>query len=115
SAAQEWESETSQKTVTPITAIKLHESGSRRDRCQGSRRDRCPHLSKPSAARPRRPVLKVTFAEPTRPSIPTRKPAKLQLLTLMTRFAAILFFCAAPLFNQSNSGELRLQITDPDG
>jgi len=33
----------------------------------------------------------------------------------MTRFAAILFFCAAPLFSQSNSGELRLQITDPDG
>jgi hypothetical protein len=33
----------------------------------------------------------------------------------MTRFAAILFFCAAPLLSQSNSGELRLQITDPDG
>ena len=33
----------------------------------------------------------------------------------MTRFAAILFLCAAPLFSQSNRGELRLQITDPDG
>jgi hypothetical protein len=33
----------------------------------------------------------------------------------MTRFAAILLFCAAPLLSQSNSGELRLQVTDPDG
>ena len=33
----------------------------------------------------------------------------------MRRFAAILFFCAAPLFCQSNSGELRLKVTDPDG
>lgn len=33
----------------------------------------------------------------------------------MTRFAAILFFCASPLFCQSNSGELRLRVTDPDG
>ncbi|MGB9240743.1 MAG: carboxypeptidase regulatory-like domain-containing protein [Terriglobales bacterium] len=33
----------------------------------------------------------------------------------MTRFAAILFFCAAPLFCQSNSGELRLKVTDPEG
>src|SRR5208283_4163472 len=33
----------------------------------------------------------------------------------MTRFAAILFLCAMPLFSQSNSGELRLQVTDPDG
>src|SRR5208283_5944010 len=33
----------------------------------------------------------------------------------MTRFAAILFLCAAPLFSQSNRGELRLQISDPDG
>ncbi len=33
----------------------------------------------------------------------------------MTRFAAILFFCAMPLFCQSNSGELRLRVIDPDG
>jgi hypothetical protein len=33
----------------------------------------------------------------------------------MTRFAAILLFCATPLFSQSNTGELRLKITDPDG
>jgi hypothetical protein len=33
----------------------------------------------------------------------------------MTRFAAIFFFCAVPLFCQSNSGELRLLVKDPDG
>ena len=33
----------------------------------------------------------------------------------MTKFAAILFFCAMPLFCQSNSGELRLKVTDPVG
>ena len=33
----------------------------------------------------------------------------------MTRFAAILFLCALPLFCQSNSGELRLKVTDPAG
>jgi hypothetical protein len=33
----------------------------------------------------------------------------------MTRFAAIFFFCAAPLLCQSNSGELRLKVTDPSG
>ena len=33
----------------------------------------------------------------------------------MTKFAAILFFCALPLFCQSNSGELRLKVTDPSG
>jgi hypothetical protein len=33
----------------------------------------------------------------------------------MTRFAAIFFLCAVPLFCQSNSGELRLRVTDPDG
>jgi hypothetical protein len=33
----------------------------------------------------------------------------------MKRFAAVLFFCALPLFAQSNSGELRLKVTDPDG
>ena len=33
----------------------------------------------------------------------------------MTRFAAILFLCAPPLFCQSNSGELRLKVTDPTG
>ena len=31
------------------------------------------------------------------------------------RFAAIVFFCATPLFCQSNSGELRLRVTDPAG
>ncbi len=33
----------------------------------------------------------------------------------MKRFAAILVFCAVPLFGQSNSGELRLRVTDPAG
>jgi TonB-dependent receptor-like protein len=33
----------------------------------------------------------------------------------MTRFAAIFLFFALPLFSQSNSGELRLKVTDPDG
>ena len=33
----------------------------------------------------------------------------------MIRFAAIFFFCAWPLFGQSNSGELRLKVTDPSG
>jgi hypothetical protein len=33
----------------------------------------------------------------------------------MTRFAAIFFFCALPLFSQSNRGELRLKVTDPSG
>jgi hypothetical protein len=33
----------------------------------------------------------------------------------MTRLAAIFLFCAGPLFCQSNSGELRLRVTDPDG
>src|SRR6202167_3382634 len=33
----------------------------------------------------------------------------------MKRFAALLFFCALPLFGQSNSGELRLIVTDPSG
>lgn len=33
----------------------------------------------------------------------------------MTRFAAILCLCALPLFCQSNSGELRLKVTDPAG
>jgi len=33
----------------------------------------------------------------------------------MTRLAAIFLFCAVPLFCQSNSGELRLRVTDPDG
>ena len=31
------------------------------------------------------------------------------------RFAAIFFLCALPLFCQSNSGELRLKVTDPSG
>jgi TonB-dependent Receptor Plug Domain len=33
----------------------------------------------------------------------------------MRRFAAICLLCAWPLFGQSNSGELRLKITDPTG
>jgi len=33
----------------------------------------------------------------------------------MTRFAAIFLLCSVPLFCQSNSGELRLRVTDPDG
>ncbi len=33
----------------------------------------------------------------------------------MKRFAALFFFCALPLFCQSNSGELRLKVTDPSG
>ena len=33
----------------------------------------------------------------------------------MTRFAAIVFLCASPLFCQSNSGELRLKVIDPAG
>ena len=33
----------------------------------------------------------------------------------MTRFAAIFFLCAMPLLCQSNSGELRLKVTDPAG
>ena len=31
----------------------------------------------------------------------------------MKRFAALFFICAVPLFCQSNSGELRLKVTDP--
>ena len=31
----------------------------------------------------------------------------------MKRFAALFFICALPLFCQSNSGELRLKVTDP--
>lgn len=33
----------------------------------------------------------------------------------MKRFAALFFFCALPLYGQSNSGELRLKVTDPAG
>ncbi len=33
----------------------------------------------------------------------------------MRRFAALFFLCALPLFCQSNSGELRLKVTDPSG
>ncbi|HSZ64308.1 MAG TPA: TonB-dependent receptor plug domain-containing protein [Terriglobales bacterium] len=33
----------------------------------------------------------------------------------MTRYAALFLFCATPLFCQSNSGELRLRVTDPAG
>jgi TonB-dependent Receptor Plug Domain len=33
----------------------------------------------------------------------------------MKRFAALFLFCALPLLSQSNSGELRLKVTDPSG
>jgi hypothetical protein len=33
----------------------------------------------------------------------------------MKRFAAVFLFCALPLLGQSNSGELRLKVTDPSG
>ena len=33
----------------------------------------------------------------------------------MKRLLAIVFFCASPLFCQSNSGELRVKVTDPTG
>jgi hypothetical protein len=33
----------------------------------------------------------------------------------MKRLAVLFFICAAPLFSQSNSGELRLRVTDPSG
>src|SRR6202050_3288314 len=33
----------------------------------------------------------------------------------MKRFLALFFLCALPLFCQSNSGELRLKVTDPSG
>ncbi len=33
----------------------------------------------------------------------------------MKRFAAVFFLCALPLFCQSNTGELRLKVTDPSG
>ena len=33
----------------------------------------------------------------------------------MKRFTALLFLISIPLFSQSNSGELRLKVTDPSG
>ena len=33
----------------------------------------------------------------------------------MKRFAALIFLISIPLYNQSNSGELRLKVTDPSG
>ncbi len=33
----------------------------------------------------------------------------------MKKFLALFFFCALPLFSQSNSGELHLKVTDPAG
>jgi TonB-dependent Receptor Plug Domain len=33
----------------------------------------------------------------------------------MKRFAALFLFCALPLLSQSNSGELRIKVTDPSG
>ncbi len=46
---------------------------------------------------------------------PTWQQINYKCRLFMTRFAAIFFFCAVPLFCQSNSGELRLRVTDPDG
>jgi hypothetical protein len=40
---------------------------------------------------------------------------KLERPILVKRFAALFFFCALPLYCQSNSGELRLKVTDPAG
>jgi hypothetical protein len=34
---------------------------------------------------------------------------------MMKRFAILFLFCALPLFSQSNSGELRIRVTDPSG
>jgi hypothetical protein len=45
-----------------------------------------------------------------------RSTAETKADFLMKRFAALLFlFCSLPLFGQSNSGELRLRVTDPSG
>ena len=33
----------------------------------------------------------------------------------MKRFATMFLLCALPAFGQSNSGELRLKVTDPSG
>ena len=33
----------------------------------------------------------------------------------MKRFVALFLFCVWPLFSQSNSGELRIRVTDPSG
>jgi hypothetical protein len=46
---------------------------------------------------------------------PTGQQLNYKYRLFMMRFAAIFFFCAVPLFCQSNSGELRLRVTDPDG
>jgi len=46
---------------------------------------------------------------------PTWQQINYKCRLFMTRFAAIFFFCVVPLFCQSNSGELRLRVTDPDG
>jgi hypothetical protein len=48
-------------------------------------------------------------------STPTGQQLNYKSRLFMTRFAAIFFLCAVPLFCQSNSGELRLRVTDPDG
>jgi len=46
---------------------------------------------------------------------PTGQQLNYKCRLFMTRLAAICFFCTVPLFCQSNSGELRLRVTDPDG
>ncbi len=48
-------------------------------------------------------------------STPTGQQLNYKRRLFMTRLAAIFFLCAVPLFCQSNSGELRLRVTDPDG
>ena len=46
---------------------------------------------------------------------PTGQQLNYKRRLFMTRLAAIFLLCAVPLFCQSNSGELRLRVTDPDG
>ena len=48
-------------------------------------------------------------------STPTGQQLNYKRRLFMTRLVAIFFLCAVPLFCQSNSGELRLRVTDPDG
>jgi hypothetical protein len=60
------------------------------------------------------PHPKVTVAEET-PVSPSVQQLNYKSLAFMNRLIAILFFSALPLFGQSNSGELRLKVTDPAG
>ncbi|MGO9057165.1 MAG: TonB-dependent receptor plug domain-containing protein, partial [Candidatus Binataceae bacterium] len=47
--------------------------------------------------------------------VPRTKARPQRLRFFMKRLLAIVFFCASPLFCQSNSGELRVKVTDPTG